>query len=534
MSIDELRTLRDRLSQHLTEYDWEAVEVDVDAIASLCRKDPGSLDDQAAEDVLMALRESRCFRAILRLSAAMEEARTPSATVRRLTAQAFIDTGRFPEAQYLLEKLVADGGTPAMEQRKALGLLGRLHKQAYVDVEKRFGIGRPQDMELAVDYYRRAFGADPRECMWPGINLVALEYHRGNEQESAKIAQEVLVALDQASNRSSVWAHATRLQAYLALKKYDEAEREAWECTRSKDVSAFALSGTRRQLEELWGLDDKSEPGVRLLPLLAAALLRKTVGVLRLQGAGNAPDAQGYEKKFGIDASKSMAWLAKAFERCKAVARIEKAGKGVGTGWLVQASDFFKDYPTGDRLLLTNAHVVATPEVRSTRPVNAPFLPEEVQINFMSIEKPEIVRIAKIEKCFPIRELDATFLVLDRIPDGTGFVPLAKSWAPKIGSPASGPSESGPRMYVIGHPAGRSAEIALHDNHLIASNKIKLHYRSPTEEGSSGSPVFEENNWDAVALHHSGKERMAGLDDPNVTYQANEGICLEAIQNALR
>jgi hypothetical protein len=35
---------------------------------------------------------------------------------------------------------------------------------------------------------------------------------------------------------------------------------------------------------------------------------------------------------------------------------------------------------------------------------------------------------------------------------------------------------------------------------------ILVHYRTPTEEGNSGSPVFLEPQWLAVALHHSGLE----------------------------
>ena len=54
------------------------------------------------------------------------------------------------------------------------------------------------------------------------------------------------------------------------------------------------------------------------------------------------------------------------------------------------------------------------------------------------------------------------------------------------------------RLYVIGHPGGRDLELSLHDNHLLGCNDRLLHYRTPTEAGSSGSPVFEADGWRVV------------------------------------
>ncbi|WP_328869347.1 trypsin-like serine peptidase [Streptomyces sp. NBC_00287] len=61
----------------------------------------------------------------------------------------------------------------------------------------------------------------------------------------------------------------------------------------------------------------------------------------------------------------------------------------------------------------------------------------------------------------------------------------------------------GELVNIIGHPDGRLKEIALRDNKLITRLDDFLHYRTDTEPGNSGSPVFNDQ-WEVVALHHMG------------------------------
>ena len=69
------------------------------------------------------------------------------------------------------------------------------------------------------------------------------------------------------------------------------------------------------------------------------------------------------------------------------------------------------------------------------------------------------------------------------------------------------------------------------DYHLLDYDDTRLHYRSPTEGGSSGSPVFDKA-WNLIGLHHAGSLEMRRLHGPGV-YPANEGIRLSAIILAL-
>jgi V8-like Glu-specific endopeptidase len=197
------------------------------------------------------------------------------------------------------------------------------------------------------------------------------------------------------------------------------------------------------------------------------------------------------------------------------VARIKKrSGKGHGTGWLVRAGDFFPGQE--GVLLLTCAHVVsATPNPRA-------IPPWEARVNFQV--RGEILDVEDdVVWTSPPAKLDATLLALKGQPSAQ---PLCLH-----GRPAA-MADPAPRMYIIGYPAGRDLELSLQDNHLLASSETLLHYRTPTEPGSSGSPVFEPEDWRVIALHHRGSTEMPRLDGREGTYQANEGIAILAIQKA--
>jgi len=90
------------------------------------------------------------------------------------------------------------------------------------------------------------------------------------------------------------------------------------------------------------------------------------------------------------------------------------------------------------------------------------------------------------------------------------------------------------RLYIIGHPAGGDLQFSIEDNHLLGCDDTLLHYRTPTEPGSSGSPVFEAEDWRVVALHHAGSENLASLDGVSGTYKANEGIAIRAIKRRIQ
>jgi Trypsin-like peptidase domain len=63
----------------------------------------------------------------------------------------------------------------------------------------------------------------------------------------------------------------------------------------------------------------------------------------------------------------------------------------------------------------------------------------------------------------------------------------------------------GTPLFIVQHPKGAPLKLALDTNAVIGlnGNGTRVRYRTNTDKGSSGSPVFDQN-WNLVALHHSG------------------------------
>ena len=90
------------------------------------------------------------------------------------------------------------------------------------------------------------------------------------------------------------------------------------------------------------------------------------------------------------------------------------------------------------------------------------------------------------------------------------------------------------RVYVIGYPLGGPLSISLQDSEWLDRDDRVLHYRTPTDPGSSGSPVFDQKYWTVIGLHHKGKTDMPRLGGKPGTYEANEAISIAAIRDAIR
>jgi hypothetical protein len=93
------------------------------------------------------------------------------------------------------------------------------------------------------------------------------------------------------------------------------------------------------------------------------------------------------------------------------------------------------------------------------------------------------------------------------------------------------PVTPGAYVTVVGHPGGGGLKLSIRGNDLIAydTEQVKAHYKAPTEPGSSGSPVFNKD-WQLIAVHHAGSDRLPRVDGITGFYEANEGITLPAIR----
>ena len=79
-------------------------------------------------------------------------------------------------------------------------------------------------------------------------------------------------------------------------------------------------------------------------------------------------------------------------------------------------------------------------------------------------------------------------------------------------------------LFIVQHPDGKPMKLALDTRAVIGHSpgERRIRYRTNTEPGSSGSPVFDQH-WRIVALHHAGDPKFVDLP------QYNEGIPVPAI-----
>jgi hypothetical protein len=244
-------------------------------------------------------------------------------------------------------------------------------------------------------------------------------------------------------------------------------------------------------------------------------------------------------------------WRKRLLRRENCVCRIElptNAGMIFGTGFLV-----------GPDLILTNHHVMAPAIARgsSTHAEGLTVDPAAVIVRFdykaladgTQINPGIEVRLATgwLVDFTPHSKIDLQGLpkqgvpsadeldyALIRLADPIGTLPLsggddpmasnARGWIDLHQAPW--PFGDHQSLFIIQHPRGAPMKLALDLQAVMTLNEngTRVRYQTGTEEGSSGSPCFNEF-WDVVALHHAGDPAYAGFSNPTF----NEGIPIDRI-----
>lgn len=215
---------------------------------------------------------------------------------------------------------------------------------------------------------------------------------------------------------------------------------------------------------------------------------------------------------FGSRSSRPIHWLSTGIEEARRVGRIHSRDVPIGTGFLFDGcliDDAYKELP----LLLTCNHCVSGTGDR--HPAATPWSKAAVVFQQMQAAP------AKGEAGFllvlaesPVEGLNYTLLLLDRWPGPVSPLKLA----PKRPQP-----ETGDRVFVISYPMGGGLAVSLDDNAVVGpteagiSSEKMVHYRAPTEMGSSGAPVFNEH-WELVAIHVGGARLLA-----------NSGVAIDVV-----
>lgn len=189
--------------------------------------------------------------------------------------------------------------------------------------------------------------------------------------------------------------------------------------------------------------------------------------------------------------------------RCvgRIVVPVDRASEAYGTGFLVSPV-----------LLLTNHHVLRDAEEAARSKVEFDY-----EIGRLGREK-TVRRFGLDPGRFFLSDRDLDFAlvaVTETDPSGTtlgsfGYCPLIRDEGKiLIDDPVN----------IIQHPSGRMKQAVVRNNRLVnlpqrkAGSERFAHYTTDTEQGSSGAPVFNDQ-WDVIALHHSGVPEMDKNNNP--------------------
>lgn len=103
------------------------------------------------------------------------------------------------------------------------------------------------------------------------------------------------------------------------------------------------------------------------------------------------------------------------------------------------------------------------------------------------------------------------------------------------------------KLNIIHHPLGDYKQLSIRENKFVGIDDIKIYYETDTAQGSSGSPVFNDQ-WQVVGLHHKSIAKMTEdgkyyldkegskipeydgkIDITKVVWLKNEGIRISTI-----
>lgn len=561
----------------------------------------GAID---AETLLQSLRDQRAHAQVIEIAEVLLSRGEASIKARRLYAQSLIDQGQVNAAIDHLKSALDRVGTGNPEYVEVLGLLGRSHKQVYVnDARSQKAEISKTALKLALDYYAEAVVAKTKltakamgetagedvhveKDVWNGINLIALQALAARDKvvvpkycEPKSDAVKMIGAIR--SDSGDPWEQATLGEAYVACGNFPEAAVHYGKFLGNSDTTPFHINSALRQLREVWQLKPGNGDEGQLLAGIETRMLSASGGTLTVN-AGNvvaeraSPGQQqtsifdavlkessmavsgGYampETVLGSFGAQPYNWHMELTKRCSAVGRVTVSRKGtIGTGFLIAGADLADEF-AGELLFLTNSHVVSGGksmqgvERAMYQPLQSPpAKPSQIRVVFDAApnKAPGSGYACSLVWESPISELDVALLRFSTAtPSGIEACPIAEEPPPLRVQTASRKARKS-RVYVVGYPGGRELAISLDDSHLLDRGPKRLlgpqfghyeymHYRTPTESGSSGSPVFDEADWQVVGIHHfgSGQGKIRSLDGTKL-WRANEGVSIFSVRDAVR
>jgi endonuclease G, mitochondrial len=240
-----------------------------------------------------------------------------------------------------------------------------------------------------------------------------------------------------------------------------------------------------------------------------------------------------FERIISGNELQDVAYLERGYRVSRAVCRVqirERAGN-YATAFLITP-----------QLLITNHHVFPD---RATAASSTVTFDYEVDVAGND-RVPTTFALDTAAFFFASDALDFAVVKLGAVRSGPVRDPTVFGHIPLVGR--TGKVAEGEWLTIIQHPGGERKQVCVRENRLIGRTPDTLWYSTDTLGGSSGSPVFN-NDWDVVALHHSGvPERkdgrivkldgtpyVEGVDkETDIKWRANEGIRVSRIVETLR
>ena len=524
--LDAMAEAQVQIAGAVKVFDWAAAKRSAECYAGMLRASTELQPEVLA--VLKLLQGNHQYDAAMDVADAALAIAPDDRKVWKHYAQALVDQGRTAPALRIYSRIADDPASPADDHAEARGGVGRCYKQLFLTTG---------DSGRRVEYLRRALEAygglyfADRSRYWHGINVAALLSRAALDDLSipgipdprriaADVAAEVLNTVKKLKPKDrDSWTTATACEAHVARGEVEDAVLRVRKLVSDKTTDAFVIGSLLRQLLEVWKLEPDKELGTRLVPLLRSALVEKRGGGVTL---GTEDVAAGrletLEKVFGADRYQPLQWWRNGLSSCRAVVRIDdRNGYPHGTGFLVRGTDLHPSLP--ELLVVTNGHVIPDSVTQ-----------EDAVVTFHGLDNDEAAsgpfKVRRLCWYSPNghRTVDTALLELDATPNDVEPLSLVKT--------VKLTDES--RTYIIGHPNGiEQPQFSVQDNLLLDHDDTRLHYRSPTEPGSSGSPVFD-GQWKVIGLHHAGSSTMPKLHNQGGTYPANEALRVDAIRSAMR
>ncbi|MBL8743332.1 MAG: hypothetical protein JNK04_19610, partial [Myxococcales bacterium] len=151
---DDLEGVRDSLGAALDKFYWTEAAAIRERLVDRVADSATAMPVASAKQLLSAFRRKRRFADARRLAEALIEAGTDDFAVAREYAQASIDDGELLAARAFLTDLVARDDSLDADRIEARGLIGRVHKQLFINAAKQNGSAREQNLVKSIRAYQ--------------------------------------------------------------------------------------------------------------------------------------------------------------------------------------------------------------------------------------------------------------------------------------------------------------------------------------------------------------------------------------------